>query len=268
MTAAAAKTPTTAITRALRSVGLTPGKDFRVTGQRENGERKYTFAYVLTLDAGRVIAEHADEIERVSAAAGFPFTVSVRYFGGNCADRPSVSVDNSGRSRVREEKPAPQAAPATTAPTGNVTITLPAEYATQVVADLKALRAAYPDLSTPAMHVVKVRLEVALSDLEPTPDFVAVDAARRAADAQIGGALTGDVLDPAETQDAPATGGIVTRVDDLDPTARYALWVCDLEGSHRCGVKCSAHSMVATGAGSEIAGRMGMYEHRYAERIG
>jgi hypothetical protein len=249
-----AKTPTTAITRALKSVGLIPGKDFRVTGHRENGERKYTFAYVLTLDAGRVIAEHADVIESASAAAGFPFTVSVRYFGGNCADRPSVSVDNSGRSRVREEKPITEAAPA---PTGNVTITLPAEYAAQAVADLKALRATHPDLSTPAMHVVKVRLDTALADASPSPVPVG------------GGALTGDVTDPCETQDAPAAMAIVTRVDDLDPEARYALWVCDAE-TRRPGVlhnACYGHSIHVAGTGAEICGPLGAYLHAYAERI-
>lgn len=152
-------------------------------------------------------------------------------------------------------------------PMGNVTITLPAEYAAQIVADLKALRTSHPDLSTPAMHVVKVRLEVALSDAVPTPDFVAVDAARRVADARIGGALTGDVVDPCETQDAPTSPVIVTRVDDLDPEARYALWVCGLEGAHGRGVKCSGHFMRATGSGVEMAAVMGLYAHSYAERI-
>lgn len=134
----------------------------------------------------------------------------------------------------------------------NVTITLPAEYAARVVADLKALRTSHPDLSTPAMHVVKVRLDVALSDAAPVP--------------MGGGALTGDVTDPCETQDVPVPMVIATRPEDLDPEARYALWVCGLEGSHGRGVKCSGHSMRATGTGAEMAAVMGLYAHSYAER--
>lgn len=151
----------------------------------------------------------------------------------------------------------PASTPVAETPTGNVTITLPAEYAARVVADLKALRTAHPDLSTPAMHVVKVRLEVALSNVPPAPVT------------STGGALTGDVTDPCETQDEPATMAIVTRVDDLDPEARYALWVCDAE-MRRPGVlhnACYGHSMRATGNGAEMAAVMRVYRHAYAELL-
>ncbi|MER6632234.1 hypothetical protein ABT301_29140 [Streptomyces sp. NPDC000987] len=90
-----------AIARILRGLGLTQGKgcDFRVTGDYRNGERIGTFVVVLTRHADEVIAEHADEIERLSAESGWPFRVSVRYHKG---ERPMTTVANYG-SRVREE---------------------------------------------------------------------------------------------------------------------------------------------------------------------
>ncbi|MER6559750.1 hypothetical protein ABT300_18850 [Streptomyces sp. NPDC001027] len=92
------------IARILRGLGLTQGKgcDFRVTGDYRNGERIGTFVLVLTRHANEVIAEHADEIERLSDEAGWVFRVSVRYHDRK---RPTVSVANYG-SRVREEPPA------------------------------------------------------------------------------------------------------------------------------------------------------------------
>ncbi|MFB0617261.1 hypothetical protein [Streptomyces sp. AGS-58] len=92
-----------AIARVLRSLGLTQGKgcDFRVTGDYRNGERIGTFVAVLTRHADEVIAEHADEIERLSEEAGWPFRVSVRYH----KDRPMATVANYG-GRVRKEPPA------------------------------------------------------------------------------------------------------------------------------------------------------------------
>lgn len=141
----------------------------------------------------------------------------------------------------------------------NVTITLSAEYAARAAADLKALREGDPAMTryTPAVSVVLRRLEDALSALAPVPAPVG------------GGALTGDVTDPAETQDAPAPMVIVTRVADLDPEARYALWVCDAYVA-RPGARhgdCNGHSIHATGTGAEIAPAMGVYEHCYAELL-
>ncbi|MGW4007924.1 hypothetical protein [Streptomyces sp. NPDC004763] len=93
-----------AIARILRGLGLTQGKgrDFRVTGDYRNGERIGTFVVVLTRHADEVIAEHADEIERLSAESGWPFRVSVRYHKG---ERPMATVANYG-GRIREEPPA------------------------------------------------------------------------------------------------------------------------------------------------------------------
>lgn len=148
----------------------------------------------------------------------------------------------------------------------NVTITLSAEYAAKAVADLTALRESDPAMTryTPAVSVVLRRLEDALGALAPDPaNPFLTETTRRAA-----GIHTGDVLDPCETQDAPPTVAIVTQPQDLDPTARYALWVCGLEGSHGRGVKCSGHSMRATGTGAEMAAVMGLYRHAYAEYIG
>lgn len=207
---------------------------------------------------------------RISDDNGWAAGIECIYLGYN-AQYDSVKVgfvDADGNytgdhTRVpRSAASVVDTAPAS-APSGNVTITLPAEYAARVVADLKALRAANPDLSTPALHVVKVRLEAALSDAAPAPAPAG------------GGALTGDVLDPCETQDAPAPMATVTRVDDLvddlDPAARYALWVCNAE-MRRPGVlhnksKCYGHSVHVAGTGAEIAGPMGVYQHAYAERL-
>lgn len=109
-----AKSSTVAITRALKSVGLKPGVDFRVTGHNDAGVRLYTFAYSLTLEAGRAMADNADAIETAAAAEGFPFKVSVRYYEGsvlrNGTPQPSVRIDNDVRTeRVRETPPAPVA---------------------------------------------------------------------------------------------------------------------------------------------------------------
>ncbi|KUN37718.1 hypothetical protein AQJ30_15655 [Streptomyces longwoodensis] len=115
----------TAIARILRGLGLTQGRgrDFRVTGDYQNGERIGTFVVVLTAHADEVIAEHADEIEHLSDEAGYPYRVSVRY---DKKERPMTTVANYG-GRVREVPPAaaaaleepakPEPAPAGTPPT-------------------------------------------------------------------------------------------------------------------------------------------------------
>uniref|UniRef100_UPI00117CBA2A hypothetical protein n=1 Tax=Streptomyces griseus TaxID=1911 RepID=UPI00117CBA2A len=92
------RTPTVAIARVLRSLGLTQGSDFRVTGDYSNGERTGTYVLVLSGKARDLIAAQADEIERLSAETPYPFRVSLRYLGG---PRPMPSVANYG-SRIRD----------------------------------------------------------------------------------------------------------------------------------------------------------------------
>ncbi|KUN32504.1 hypothetical protein AQJ11_02970 [Streptomyces corchorusii] len=135
----AAAPHSTAIARVLRGLGLTQGKgcDFRVTGDYRNGERIGTFVVVLTRHAEEVIAEHADEIERLSEEAGWPFHVSVRYHD---RERPMVTVANYG-SRVREEPPvsAVTAEPAEAAEAETVE---PAEVAVEAAHEETAVRPA------------------------------------------------------------------------------------------------------------------------------
>ncbi|MFJ3100350.1 hypothetical protein [Streptomyces sp. NPDC086835] len=103
-------TPTVAIARELRRLGLAQGagKDFRVTGHYVNGERSHTYVLLLTRHAQEVVTANADLIEERTGEGPFPFRVSVRYFG---TDRPTASIANAG-DRVREtpaaaEGPAP-----------------------------------------------------------------------------------------------------------------------------------------------------------------
>ncbi|MFF2612333.1 hypothetical protein [Kitasatospora sp. NPDC058046] len=106
MTAQPPKRPTVALARVLRTLGLTQGKgrDFRIEGEYRNSERIGTYALLLTRHAHEVVAEHADEIEKLTGEAGFPFRVSVRYFNGK--PRPFTNIENRG-DRVRETPPAP-----------------------------------------------------------------------------------------------------------------------------------------------------------------
>ena len=268
----APKTTWHAIARALRSVGLIQGTDFRVTGQYVNGERRYTFAYALTLAAERVMAENADAIETATEDMNMPFKVSVRYFDGR--DQPCVRVDNGPLPRVRETVPAstpepadapvaptprPPVAEAATAPAGNVNITLPAGYAARAVVDLLKLRHGDPAMErwTPAMHVLVSRLEAALAKAAPTPESVALDSIRR----------RGDYADPCETFGAPAPVDIVTRVEDLVPTERYALWACDATLGACVTGRCSGKSMRLTGTGREMILHMPFTRHCHAERL-
>ncbi|MFG3287299.1 hypothetical protein ACGF3G_00555 [Streptomyces sp. NPDC048179] len=102
---APAKTPTVAIARILRGLGLTQGrggKDFSVTGFYVNGERRHTYVVAYSRHAEEVIAAHADEIEAAANAAGWCFYVSVRY---SASGRVHTSVQNAG-ARVREAQPA------------------------------------------------------------------------------------------------------------------------------------------------------------------
>lgn len=81
-----AKTPTVAIARVLRGLGLKQGTDFRVKGQYRgtgaNRERIGTYVAVSTAHADQLIADHADQIEELSAASGCPFRVSIHYTAG------------------------------------------------------------------------------------------------------------------------------------------------------------------------------------------
>ncbi|MFE7933395.1 DUF6884 domain-containing protein [Streptomyces sp. NPDC057456] len=96
-------TPTVAIARTLRRLGLEQGhgKDFRVEGAYRNGVRLHTFVLLLTRHAEEVVAANADRIEEAPELGGYAFTVSVRYFNG----RAVPSVRNGACDRIREEAP-------------------------------------------------------------------------------------------------------------------------------------------------------------------
>lgn len=84
---ATAKTPTVAIARVLRSLGLEQGKDFRVRGQYQgtgaNRERIGTYVAVYTNAADQVVADNADRIEElVKQDGGFAFRVSIHFTAG------------------------------------------------------------------------------------------------------------------------------------------------------------------------------------------
>ncbi|MFF4205541.1 hypothetical protein ACFYZ8_33385 [Streptomyces sp. NPDC001668] len=99
------KTPSVAIARVLRRLGLAQGrgKDFRVTGFYRGSERLHTFVVLYTRAAQETVAAHADAIEQAPELGGFAFTVSVRYSGGH----PVTSIRNGACERVREQPPAP-----------------------------------------------------------------------------------------------------------------------------------------------------------------
>jgi len=97
----APKTPTVALARALRRIGLAQGEDFRITGNYRRGERLSTFALVRSRRAHGLVAEHADRIEAELAAGPFGFTVSVYDFNGH----PHALVTNAPVERVRESAP-------------------------------------------------------------------------------------------------------------------------------------------------------------------
>lgn len=78
-TLAPAKTPGVAIARALRGLGLKQGADFRVRGEYRNGERVGTSVTVNGPAANQLVADHADRIEQLVAAAGFHFNVSIHF---------------------------------------------------------------------------------------------------------------------------------------------------------------------------------------------
>lgn len=100
-----AKTPTVAIARVLRSLGLVQGRDFRVRGKYQghgaDRERIGTHVAVLSQVADKVIADNADRIEQEAGQAGFSFRVSVYYTDGGGM---WTWVANYG-ARVREARP-------------------------------------------------------------------------------------------------------------------------------------------------------------------
>lgn len=99
---ASAKTPTVAIARVLRGLGLKQGADFSVRGNYVAGERTGTFVTLFGATARRTVADHADAVEAaVLLDGGFWFRVSLTY-GSN--DNPWPMIANYGE-RVREADP-------------------------------------------------------------------------------------------------------------------------------------------------------------------
>ncbi|MFK0063383.1 DUF6884 domain-containing protein [Streptomyces werraensis] len=93
-------TPTVAIARELRRLGLKQGRrgDFTVAGHYRNGERQFTYVTVFSKEGERLVAERADEIEERTAQGPYPFKVSVRYVG----NVPFTDIHNGPAARVRE----------------------------------------------------------------------------------------------------------------------------------------------------------------------
>lgn len=107
-TTAPPRTPTVALARELRRLGLVQGKDFRVAGHYVAEERRFTYADLLNADARQAVADNADALEAALAAGPFPFTVTVRYFD---TPRPWPTVSNSLGERIRDERPAAEELP-------------------------------------------------------------------------------------------------------------------------------------------------------------
>lgn len=106
-TIATAKTPTVAVARVLRGLGLVQGTDFKVAGEYRgsglNRERVGTYVVIYNAAADKVVADNADAIEAATLAdGGFAFRVSIHYTSGG---RLWTHVANFGQ-RTREERPA------------------------------------------------------------------------------------------------------------------------------------------------------------------
>ena len=99
-----AGTPTVAIARILRDMGLRQGKgkDFRVMGYDERGDRLGTMVVIYNREANETVAENADAIVRASDEAGWCFGVGVSYDDNGKA---WCDVSNFG-THNRDEKPA------------------------------------------------------------------------------------------------------------------------------------------------------------------
>ncbi|AMD42805.1 hypothetical protein SEA_XKCD426_64 [Streptomyces phage Xkcd426] len=105
-TTATAKTPTVAIARVLRSLGLKQGKDFSVSGEYRSAggyrERIGTFVSLHNSAALDLVIERADDIEElVQQDGGWSFHVSICY---TLRGARIVTIANFG-SRVRQPKP-------------------------------------------------------------------------------------------------------------------------------------------------------------------
>ncbi|MFB7113488.1 hypothetical protein [Streptomyces sp. NPDC056291] len=98
---------TVVIARVLRGLGLTQGcgGDFRVAGEYRSGERIGTYVLPLSRHADEVIAEYADEIERLADETGYTFRVSVRYHGDRQPPWPTTA---RAYSRPRPSRPPPR----------------------------------------------------------------------------------------------------------------------------------------------------------------
>jgi hypothetical protein len=116
--------PSTAIARVLRGLGLKQGADFRVKGEYKgrgtDRERVGTYVVIYTNAADQVVADHADEIERLAAESGNSFRVSIHFTAGGrmwtwvanygqrtrdaapvaTADRDGAPLDTSSRQRA------------------------------------------------------------------------------------------------------------------------------------------------------------------------
>lgn len=306
----APKTPTGAIARVLRALGLAQGRggDFVVRGLSTKADGRIgTFVVPLSGKAEKTIRDNAVAIEQGAADLGFRFMVSVEGWIG---DLPCTSIHNFGKRKwvERPARPAPAALPAV--PVLDVTDpgehhgmidTCPEqspresreEWKTRTHGEHYGMGSARSfsgpeSLGCDAKVTPDRSIVTVVEDLDPTARY-----ALWACDTPAGSCMAGNcngqhmvaigtggeisqVMDMwlhryAERLDCDVTPDrlIVTVVGDLDPTARYALWVCD-EDIRRPGVlhmACHGKSIHVAGTGAEIAGTMALYMHRYAERL-
>ncbi|MFI6495979.1 hypothetical protein [Nonomuraea typhae] len=109
-----AKTPSTAIARVLRALGLTQGQDFSLYGLyndvTKNGvrtrERYATAVSLRTPKAESAVWEHAEKIEQGTHAEGWGFVIRLRKTD---KDNMYSFVSNFGTSNVAEVRAASQA---------------------------------------------------------------------------------------------------------------------------------------------------------------
>ncbi|WP_157247870.1 hypothetical protein [Nonomuraea typhae] len=109
---APAKTPTIAIARALRSIGLVQGRDFKVEGVYRRctaygeriKERTGTQVSLFGTHAERVVWERAEEIERYTQAEGYTF--GVRSIAVTAGGHRILAVGNVYESNWREVRKA------------------------------------------------------------------------------------------------------------------------------------------------------------------
>jgi hypothetical protein len=119
-----ATTPAIAITRALKTLGLTNTggvghRDFGIAANYRRTpygkERLATYVVSYSRKTEETIAAHADDIEQaVAADGGWSVTVSVHY---TASGRPITHITTGLAERVREQPPTTTPAPADSAPT-------------------------------------------------------------------------------------------------------------------------------------------------------